>query len=591
MNPIQLAIEALESCRIIATPSGRDLSPRLVKEALTSLRSLQKEVEGGLPEPAFRLKWRNGMYWVDKPSIGDTDVYTADQLRTAVAAALGRGAVAQITPAQAMDALKEAFVADPSYAWTWHCGVWAAAYDEGMETSAANRAAARLMSMAFDVDTSKHENFAATQASAPSPEATKPEPIDMVLYCPNCGKQHIDAPERFTPTGSCTCSGPDGPCENCEANEQAYREWASEGPWTNPPHRSHLCHHCGCIWRPADVPTNGAAHIETKGKADTWVGKAPFAAPAGATQPTQAEAPLKLPGMAVQALAGEIVEALRADEKDGGYDLEAGLFGPSFSALVRRWAAAEWPTQPTHDLAAIEREHLGDFDKRTGVYATQPPQAEAPSEREALIDLITRHLSGTYHCTRVWEAWRVGTMGEEDFGPVDESDTPAELADAILAALATQQAVQGEPVALSTNPITARAQVVSMRIKARDKDPYRPGNDVLATPPAPGQVERVDALLPDIDTYRAKYANVLTLTDDMCYGYECAREELRAALAAQPAAERVGLTDARYLNAMSGLVHMLMVHEDRDHVTAKKIAEQIAANGITATSGKESGNG
>ncbi|WP_278535042.1 DUF3850 domain-containing protein [Delftia acidovorans] len=50
----------------------------------------------------------------------------------------------------------------------------------------------------------------------------------------------------------------------------------------------------------------------------------------------------KVPGMAVTALAGEIVEALLADEKDGGYDLTAGLFGPNFSTLVRRWAAAEW---------------------------------------------------------------------------------------------------------------------------------------------------------------------------------------------------------------------------------------------------------
>lgn len=48
------------------------------------------------------------------------------------------------------------------------------------------------------------------------------------------------------------------------------------------------------------------------------------------------------PGMAVQALAGEIIDALLADEKDGGYDLTAGLFGRAFSTLVRRWAAAEW---------------------------------------------------------------------------------------------------------------------------------------------------------------------------------------------------------------------------------------------------------
>lgn len=47
-------------------------------------------------------------------------------------------------------------------------------------------------------------------------------------------------------------------------------------------------------------------------------------------------------GMAVQALAGEIVDALMHDEKDGGYDLEGGLFGPAFSTLVRRWAVAEY---------------------------------------------------------------------------------------------------------------------------------------------------------------------------------------------------------------------------------------------------------
>lgn len=50
-------------------------------------------------------------------------------------------------------------------------------------------------------------------------------------------------------------------------------------------------------------------------------------------------------GAAVMALAGEIVEALLADEKDGGYDLTAGLFGSAFSALVRRWAAAETTLQ------------------------------------------------------------------------------------------------------------------------------------------------------------------------------------------------------------------------------------------------------
>lgn len=71
------------------------------------------------------------------------------------------------------------------------------------------------------------------------------KPIDMILYCPNCGEQHIDREEIPEP------------------HMMGKR-------WTNPPHRSHLCHECGCVWRPADVPTNGVASIQTEGKADTW---------------------------------------------------------------------------------------------------------------------------------------------------------------------------------------------------------------------------------------------------------------------------------------------------------------------------------
>ena len=67
------------------------------------------------------------------------------------------------------------------------------------------------------------------------------EPIDMLLFCPNCHMQHIDAPE--------------------------------EG-WTNPPHKSHTCRPrdggCGTIWRPADIPTNGVRAIFTSGEQDTW---------------------------------------------------------------------------------------------------------------------------------------------------------------------------------------------------------------------------------------------------------------------------------------------------------------------------------
>lgn len=63
------------------------------------------------------------------------------------------------------------------------------------------------------------------------------KPIDMVLHCPRCGRQHIDAPDE------------------------------AKG-WDNPAHRSHLCGHCNYIWRPCDQPTNGVLALQTKGEKD-----------------------------------------------------------------------------------------------------------------------------------------------------------------------------------------------------------------------------------------------------------------------------------------------------------------------------------
>lgn len=81
-------------------------------------------------------------------------------------------------------------------------------------------------------------------------------------------------------------------------------------------------------------------------------------------------------------------------------------------------------------------------DYRRYVPAYRKAGAPTAMNREALIDLIAEHLSGTYHCHRVWNAWNVGTMSEGDFSEVNDSDTPAELADAILPMLASPPAPQ-----------------------------------------------------------------------------------------------------------------------------------------------------
>jgi hypothetical protein len=83
----------------------------------------------------------------------------------------------------------------------------------------------------------------AAQVEQPS----QPEPpLDMVLHCPKCSFQHIDAPEW-------------------EQNTVA----GMHQTWTNPPHRSHKCRACLHIWRPADVPTNGVRATKTKGREDS----------------------------------------------------------------------------------------------------------------------------------------------------------------------------------------------------------------------------------------------------------------------------------------------------------------------------------
>jgi len=68
-----------------------------------------------------------------------------------------------MTSKQAMETLKQAFKDDPEYAWAWHCNLAMAAYDEGLPKPAANRSAARFMSIAFDIDMTKHEFYSDTQ--------------------------------------------------------------------------------------------------------------------------------------------------------------------------------------------------------------------------------------------------------------------------------------------------------------------------------------------------------------------------------------------------------------------------------------------
>ena len=70
--------------------------------------------------------------------------------------------------------------------------------------------------------------------------------------------------------------------------------------------------------------------------------------------------------------------------------------------------------------------------------AVAVPGSLTDEQRQALIDMLNeQHMTAVYHCLRVWEAWSVGTMSEDDFQPASESEMAAEIVDAILSAIAT----------------------------------------------------------------------------------------------------------------------------------------------------------
>ena len=60
---------------------------------------------------------------------------------------------------------------------------------------------------------------------APEEIDTSPDPIPMLLWCPSCGKRHLDD-ETFIGV-----------------------------------HHTHACQHCGMVWRPALVPTIGVQFL------------------------------------------------------------------------------------------------------------------------------------------------------------------------------------------------------------------------------------------------------------------------------------------------------------------------------------------
>ena len=117
------------------------------------------------------------------------------------------------------------------------------------------------------------------------------------------------------------------------------------------------------------------------------------------------------------------------------YSMDAHLIA---AELLRQHAENE-TLRAGYAAARLEIESL-----KAQLHAANAGEPRNAIDRDALIDAIAQGLRGTWHCTRAWEAWHIGTMSQDDFEPVDESETPTEIADAVLALLAAPPAAQAE---------------------------------------------------------------------------------------------------------------------------------------------------
>lgn len=92
-------------------------------------------------------------------------------------------------------------------------------------------------------------------------------------------------------------------------------------------------------------------------------------------------------------------------------------------------------------LAMFRPEHRVEYARRllAAADAEAVPEQPVTPSAESISDIVREHLNSVYICTRVWEAWHVGTMTQDDFDPADESMLADEIAADIELAYASPQ--------------------------------------------------------------------------------------------------------------------------------------------------------
>lgn len=127
----------------------------------------------------------------DKIGFGDDDnlqTVNRSDLVEIIRATEAHHANCEFDTQDAMAVVIDALHNSPQYAWSWHCNIAMAAYDEGLDHYRANKAAARFMLSLAGVDTSKHPGFPSPSQQDPV-TLTDAEMIEAIR--PLCDNERI----------------------------------------------------------------------------------------------------------------------------------------------------------------------------------------------------------------------------------------------------------------------------------------------------------------------------------------------------------------------------------------------------------------
>jgi len=217
---------------------------------------------------------------------------------------------------------------------------------------------------------------------------------------------------------------------------------------------------------------------------------------------------------AFEAYAGDQGYPLRRlhDEADQGYaDVRTEGAWLTWQARAALSAAPAEPVSPgapqdDPDWEYYPMEGIGLVRRRKPRGATPPPQPAAAErltedQRMTLRDVIADSLGRTaYFCTRVWEAWNVGTMSRDDFHPITEdNDALLHIVDVVEAALYPRVIERELSRVPDMQPVTRQHEPASEQQKLRnladridfDKQWMRAGTDRLQGKMSPEEMDRL----------------------------------------------------------------------------------------------------